>query len=85
MSLELHDEVLLLRDQLNALSQSHQEAMGRIAALSAIVARKLPLQPAELMDVRQLNSLALPSPVSVTALAGYDQAVTFVARHGWRD
>jgi hypothetical protein len=84
MSVELHNEVSLLRDQLNALHQSHQETMGRIAALSAIVARKLPLQPAEVMDVRQLNSLALPTPVSVTALAGYDQAVSFVAKHGWR-
>ena len=84
MSDDLYNEVLLLRDQLNALNQSHQEAMGRIAALSAILARKLPLEPAELMDVRQLNSLALPSPVSVTALAGYDQAVSFVARHGRR-
>jgi hypothetical protein len=84
MSEDLYNEISLLRDQLNALNQSHQEAMGRIAALSAIMARKLPLAPAELMDVRQLNSVALPSPVSVLSLAGYDQAVSFVARHGWR-
>jgi hypothetical protein len=85
MSTDIRDEVSLLRDQLNALHQSHQEAMGRIAALLAILARKLPLEPVELSDVRRLNALALPTPVSVTALAGYDQAVSFVATHGWRD